>query len=403
MGGLFRINVTYTMHSNVKYVLIALRIILVWSSCNGTLFAQNGNSEFSGYIQSLTQWGLSSDSSSAWILGNVQNRLQLKWNPNEQNRFRLEIRNRLLWGDLYAQYPELVDQIGIDPSWVDLNFHYRLKSNLIANHTIDRLYWNGIFGMWNVTVGRQRIHWGMHNAWNPNDLFNTHNFLDFDYFERSGTDALRIQGSIGMESSLEFAFHPARSNQKQILGMRYNSHVGTYDIQWISAYFQGEFSFGGAWAGPIGGSLWKTEWSVFTGKETNMQNIQTAWVVATSLEYSFPKQWYVSASILIQSDWSSSTVFTSIDPALSVTPKSLFPSPITGMLQGSKTVDDRWNIQLMALYASENNVFLLYPGITMDAGNQTLLEFRGQLIRSDGNKHDHPFLQNYYLTFKWNF
>ena len=37
----------------------------------------------------------------------------------------------------------------------------------------------------------------MNLVWNPNDLFNAFSFVDFDYEERPGSDALRIQKYTG--------------------------------------------------------------------------------------------------------------------------------------------------------------------------------------------------------------
>jgi hypothetical protein len=42
-------------------------------------------------------------------------------------------------------------------------------------------------------------------VWNPNDIFNTYNFFDFDYPERPGADAIRIQYYTSYTSSLDMA------------------------------------------------------------------------------------------------------------------------------------------------------------------------------------------------------
>ena len=45
----------------------------------------------------------------------------------------------------------------------------------------------------NFRIGRQRINWGTTTIWNPNDIFNAYNFLDFDYEERPGMDGGKFQ------------------------------------------------------------------------------------------------------------------------------------------------------------------------------------------------------------------
>jgi hypothetical protein len=68
---------------------------------------------------------------------------------------------------------------------------------------IDRMHLSYINGPWEVHAGRQRVNWGRTFVWNPNDLFNNYAFLDFDYEERPGVDALTAQYNWDYASSLE--------------------------------------------------------------------------------------------------------------------------------------------------------------------------------------------------------
>jgi hypothetical protein len=56
-------------------------------------------------------------------------------------------------------------------------------------------------GKWQFRVGRQRINWGVNLVWNPNDVFNSFSYFDFDYEERPGSDAVRVQYYTGTTSS----------------------------------------------------------------------------------------------------------------------------------------------------------------------------------------------------------
>ena len=74
---------------------------------------------------------------------------------------------------------------------------------MYKRQTFDRLFieWNK--EKWNIRIGRQRINWGINLAFNPNDIFNAYNFLDFDYEERPGVDAARVQYYYGSFSGLD--------------------------------------------------------------------------------------------------------------------------------------------------------------------------------------------------------
>ena len=64
---------------------------------------------------------------------------------------------------------------------------------------------------WELTLGRQRINWGVNLAFNPNDLFNAYSLIDFDYQERPGSDAIRFQYFTNELSSFETAVQFGKS------------------------------------------------------------------------------------------------------------------------------------------------------------------------------------------------
>ena len=56
-------------------------------------------------------------------------------------------------------------------------------------------------------MGKQRINWGIQNFWNSHDLFNQLNIFDFDYIERPGNDAIRIQYYLNNFNSFEYVIN----------------------------------------------------------------------------------------------------------------------------------------------------------------------------------------------------
>jgi len=131
------------------------------------------------------------------------------------------------------------------------------------NSTIDRALINYSKGKWDITLGRQRVNWGMNLVWNPNDIFNTYNFLDFDYEERPGSDALRVQYYLGDFSKIEVSAKKGRSKDDYIIAGMYKFNISSYDIQFITGVYQKDWMFGAGWAGNLKDAGFKGEISYF--------------------------------------------------------------------------------------------------------------------------------------------
>jgi hypothetical protein len=102
-----------------------------------------------------------------------------------------------------------------------------------------------------VTAGRQRINWGQTFVWNPNDIFNTYSYFDFDYEEKPGSDAVRVQYFLNPTSAFELAAKLDRQNKATIAGL-YRFNKLNYDIQFLSGITdEQDFVAGAGWSGQI--------------------------------------------------------------------------------------------------------------------------------------------------------
>ncbi len=167
-----------------------------------------------GYLKDMSTLNFAAKDST--LIDNlIHNRLNFSWFPNEKFTIKMQIRNRAVWGDLvktifdlpgYGSYGKLID---VNNDYAELSWMPVDNRNLVFHTLIDRAFvqWNN--NDWEITAGRQRINWGMNLAWNPNDLFNSYSFFDFDYEERPGSDALRIKKYTGVASEVEFAIKAA--------------------------------------------------------------------------------------------------------------------------------------------------------------------------------------------------
>ncbi|TFH49101.1 MAG: hypothetical protein E4G92_02455, partial [Bacteroidia bacterium] len=123
-----------------------------------------------------------------WINSSMlHNRVNLKAFAGEKITFDLEIRNRFITGDMVRLDPRYSASLTTDNGWADLSWNIIDERSFILNTTIDRAWIDFTAGKLQLRAGRQRINWSQSLVWNPNDIFNTYSFFDFDYIERPGS------------------------------------------------------------------------------------------------------------------------------------------------------------------------------------------------------------------------
>ena len=189
----------------------------------------------------------------------VHNRLNFKGYVNENITFAAEFRNRLFTGDMVRSVPSYSEMIGEDQGWVDMSWNILNEQSFFLNTTIDRLWVDFNYRKFQARVGRQRINWGQTLVWNPNDVFNTYSFFDFDYVERPGSDAIRLQYYPGYSSALEFAIK-ADYNADITAAALYRFNRRGYDIQFLAGYVGSEDIMAGAgWSGAFGSVSFRGE------------------------------------------------------------------------------------------------------------------------------------------------
>jgi len=175
-----------------KFFLLVFSIV----SCT-SVFGQLSTWEFGGYTKNLTTY---TDGQIEWIpinVGQWQNVTQLRLNLfmySEQNiTTSIQARSLLFYQDNYGVLKKFQGELSTEGSYYfDLRYDWLEKENVSGSSEIDRLYADWIVKEWEVVFGRQRIAWGTCLVWNPTDLFNPFDILDFDYEERPGADALQI-------------------------------------------------------------------------------------------------------------------------------------------------------------------------------------------------------------------
>jgi hypothetical protein len=273
-----------------------------------TVFSQNPDSllflqespkySIKGYVRELPNLRISHNFSDAWFDNILNNRLNFRAFPAENITLSFEIRNRILAGQTIKNSPFVVEFLEDDPArldmmWVPVSWDW----GLLHVH-VDRLYADWQFKQWQVRIGRQRINWGINLASNPNDLFNTYSFFDYDYEERPGNDAIRIQRYTGMLSRIELAVSPAEKLNESVAAALYSFNRKGYDIQLLSGYYFNRIAVGTGWAGSIKTSGFKGEITYFHDIEVTEGRKPDNIVVAVSADHNFENSIYVLGEFL---------------------------------------------------------------------------------------------------------
>jgi hypothetical protein len=193
----------------------------------------------------------------------IHNRLNFKGYVNDKITFAAEFRNRLFTGDMVRAGRSYSDITGSDQGLVDMSWNILNEQSFFLNTTIDRVWLDFNYGKFQARVGRQRINWGQTFVWNPNDIFNAYSFFDFDYVERPGSDAVRLQYYPNFSSALEIAVKGDSQNHITTAAL-YRFNKWGYDIQFLAGYVNSEDLVAGAgWSGALGSVSFRGEVSWF--------------------------------------------------------------------------------------------------------------------------------------------
>jgi hypothetical protein len=246
----------------MRHLIIIFSLVLS-AICQG--FSQE-NQKFltlNGYVSTL-QSVIFDSLSGPFINDNlIHNRLNLKGYINDNLTFGAEFRNRLFTGDMVKSGPEYSEMIGSDQGIIDMSWNIINKQSFFLNTTIDRLWFDFNYEKFQARIGRQRINWGQTLVWNPNDIFNAYSYFDFDYIERPGSDAVRLQYYPGSSSAVEIAVK-ADYEDKITAATLYRFNKWGYDLQFLAGYFNSEDIVAGAgWSGAIGSISFRGEGTWF--------------------------------------------------------------------------------------------------------------------------------------------
>jgi hypothetical protein len=318
----------------------------------------------------------------------------------------LSMRNRLFNGSSPQQGASFFERLDDDPGLVDLSFLYWRDENLLLHTILDRVWGQYSNEKWLIRLGRQRINWGINSVFNPNDILNQYNFFDFDYEERPGTDALRIQFFPNYASSLELAIAPKNELNESTAALLYRNNSGVYDLQVLAGVYAQSFTVGGGWAGSIGSVGFKGEGNYYTPL---IDREQESWVLSLALDYVFGSGIYLSTSYLYnQSALANGGIgdFGLLGAGQVLSPKNPFIFRHTLAINVNYNFNPLLNASLTAMYSPDANSTILFPSLSYSLRDNLDVLIAGQFFLADNalqNEEYQWLVSASYLRLKWSF
>ena len=349
-------------------------------------FSQEKKVTLNGYVKELLLYyqprtkypGVEND----YFYSNViHNRLNFRWYANTHLTFGVEVRNRLLAGSMVSDLPFYKSTIDFDPGHFNLAKVVVSERSWFLHSMVDRAWMEYAGEKWQITLGRQRVNWGMNLVWNPNDLFNTFSYFDYDYEERPGCDALRVKYFEDATSSLELAFKAGHGQDENTYALLYRFLAWNYDFQFLTGQTGPDNVAGIGWAGDIRGGGFRGEVSWFFPRNGEVQSKESV-IASVSGDYTFRNNLYVHGGFLFNSqDTTISKGLPLFDLNLSV--KNMSISKYSCFLQASYPVTPLFKVGASSIINLEDSSLYLGPTITWSLSNNVELSFIGQLFFGD--------------------
>jgi hypothetical protein len=384
-------------------------IILVGFSI--TVFSQDlepSKFDTKGYLKYLSSVNFQ-DVDETWITDQLlHNRLEFRHYPNEKWTVDFETRNRLFFGQQVTllnsidtlDYPSFITD---DGGYFDLSYNWSVGKSYILNTTIDRFFVDYASGNWQVRAGRHRINWGQNLVWNPNDVFNAYSYFDFDYEERPGTDAVRVQYFTGFTSAAEFVYQIGDNiDEMSFMGL-YKFSKWNYDIQFLAGQVKRDIVIGTGWSGDIKGGGFRGEFTYFHDKDSIGET--TGQLVASiSGDYTFPNSLYLHVSAIYNSRGSTGKAGI-INPTIlrETSAKFLTLSRMNFFGQISYQISPLWRGDVASIINPFDGSFFVGPGAAYSLSDNMELLLFGQLFVGEEGTEFGGIGKFIFLRYRWAF
>lgn len=352
-----------------------------------------------GYIKELPYISFDKNFSNVYATNIIHNRFNVKWTPNTKLSGAAEFRTRFFWGDDVGATPNFSEQLRNRNEQVDASITWFETENAAMITNIERFWLEYKTAKVAVRAGRQRINWGIATTWNPNDIFNAYNFLDFDYEERPGSDAVKVQYFINDLSNVDMAVSPSFSNSTTVAAARYFFNRNNYDFQFNAGWYHDAFTLGAGWAGSMDEVGFKGEMQYFaSGDQSSSQfNAVMEW------DYMFSKGWYLNGSFL----WNNQGLTEPVDDwttvSFNLSPRNLMPTAYNVLMSTTKEITPLFSANLGVVYTPGTNIMIVLPSFQYNLSDRWDLNIVWQSFYAEMNNSFQAVTYRIFLRAKWSF
>jgi hypothetical protein len=307
----------------IRIFLFLLFIPLIKIEAQLSSFDYNG---YAKYLFSSSNSSLLNDRLNDHL---IHSRFNSKWYASDAITTALELRFRAFYGESVEKISSFKEFVQTPRDFVKLDAFLWESEKSLGYLEVDRLWLDWYTRDLQVTVGRQRVAWGTSWVWNPTDLFNPLDILDFDYEERPAADAVRIQYYTGAVTKLDIAYKPAKIAEDQILAGLWSINNWNYDFNFIAGMRFKRWLAGFSWAGDILDAGFRGE--VLVSQAPNKPDTNSILIalgeaslssfdqpiVSLSLsgDYTFPNTFYIHTEILYNNNGKTANTFLYLNEA----------------------------------------------------------------------------------------
>lgn len=379
------------------------------------LKAQLSSFDYNGYSKYLFSSSKSSSLNDRLNDHLLHSRFNSKWYATNSITAALELRFRAFYGESVEKIPSFKKYIQTPRDFVDLDVFLWDSKKSLGYLEIDRIWFDWYTQDFQITIGRQRVAWGTAWVWNPTDLFNPLDILDFDYEERPATDAVRLQYYTGAVTKIDIAYKPAKDPEKQILAGLWSINNWNYDFNFIAGMRFKRWLAGFSWAGDILDAGFRGE--ILISQAPNKPDTNSIYIalpesslssfdkpmVSASLsgDYTFPNTFYIHTEVLYNNNGKSSNTFLFLPEASSLGMLSSarlsiyqeFAYDITPLLRGS----------LFGIFNPDDKSFVVIPSLSYSVITNLDAFLLGMFFNGDQLTEFGEYGTTIYVRFKYSF
>lgn len=364
--------------------------------------AAQSNIELNGYVQNMQTVWTPKDNQNMLFSNSAGNRFNLTWYTSDNLTFKASMRNIFDYGQFVSLIPGYSNFASEDDGYLDLTEKITSNNSSILYTNIDRLNLSYTYKDLFVQIGRQRINWGINSVWTPNDIFNSSSFINFDYAEKPGSDAIRLQYYLDFASSFELVSKLDHNSDLTLAGkLQFNKW--DYDFQILGGFSKTDYIIGAGWAGDIANAGFTGEFTYFFDKNSS-ENSDRIFVSSIGANYTFSNSLFISGEILFNSIGNvGKTNLPNNLFDLDYSAKNLSPARYSIFSQMSYPITPLLSSSLATIINPTDGSLFLSPNCEISLNEDVYLLIAGQFFFGEDFTEWGDYGKFYYLRIKWNF